>query len=57
MTILKMDKRRAQTNEPEDKEVDNNEQDYEDDIDRLYAPRKEGGRRLTRIEDCVDTSI
>ena len=28
-----------------------------DDVDRLYVPRKEGGRRLTSIEDSVDTSI
>ena len=28
-----------------------------DDIDRLYVPRKEGGRRLASIEDSVDTSI
>ena len=25
-----------------------------DDVDRLYASRKEGGRRLTSIEDSVD---
>ena len=28
-----------------------------DDVDRLYASRKEGGRGLTSIEDNVDTSI
>ena len=28
-----------------------------DDGDRLYVPRKEGGRRLASIEDNVDTSI
>ena len=28
-----------------------------DDVDRLYVPRKEGGRGLTRIEDSVDESI
>ena len=28
-----------------------------DDIDRLYVPRKEGGRGLTSIEDSVDASI
>ena len=27
------------------------------DIDRLYVSRKEGGRRLTSIEDIVDTLI
>ena len=27
------------------------------DVDRLYVTRKEGGRRLTSIEDSVDTSI
>ena len=26
-----------------------------DDVDRLYAPRKEGGRGLASIEDSVDT--
>ena len=26
-------------------------------MDRLYVPRKEGGRGLTSIEDSVDTSI
>ena len=28
-----------------------------DDVDRLYIPRKEGGRGLISIEDSVDTSI
>ena len=28
-----------------------------DDADRLYVPRKEGGRELACIEDSVDTSI
>ena len=28
-----------------------------DDVDRLHVPRKEGGRGLASIEDCVDTSI
>ena len=28
-----------------------------DDVDRLYVPRKEGGRGLVSIEDSVDTSI
>ena len=28
-----------------------------DDVDRLYVPRKEGGRRLASIEGSVDTSI
>ena len=28
-----------------------------DDADRLYVPRKLGGRGLTSIEDSVDTSI
>ena len=28
-----------------------------DDVDRLYVPRKEGGRRLASIENSVDTSI
>ena len=28
-----------------------------DDIDKLYVSRKEGGRRLTSIEDGVDASI
>ena len=28
-----------------------------DNVDRLYEPRKEGGRGLTSIEDSVDTSI
>ena len=28
-----------------------------DDVDRLYVPRKEGGRVLASIEDSVDTSI
>ena len=26
-------------------------------VDRLYVPRKEGGRGLSSIEDSVDTSI
>ena len=28
-----------------------------DDVDTLYISRKEGGRRLASIEDCVDASI
>ena len=28
-----------------------------DDVERLYVPRKEGGRGLTSIEDSVDASI
>ena len=28
-----------------------------DDLDRLYVPRKEGGRGLASIEDSVETSI
>ena len=28
-----------------------------DDVDRLYVPRKEGGRRLTSIQYSVNTSI
>ena len=28
-----------------------------DDVDRLYVPRKEGGRRLASIEDSVEASI
>ena len=28
-----------------------------DDIDRVYVPRKEGGRGLASIEDSVNTSI
>ena len=28
-----------------------------DDVDRLYVPKKEGGRGLTNIEDSVDASI
>ena len=28
-----------------------------DDVDRLYVPRKEGGKGLASIEDSVDTSI
>ena len=28
-----------------------------DDVDRLYVPRKDGGRGLASIEDSVDTSI
>ena len=27
------------------------------DVDRLYIPRKEGGRDLTSIEDCVELAI
>ena len=28
-----------------------------DDVERLYVPRKEGGRGFASIEDSVDTSI
>ena len=27
------------------------------DVDRLYMPRKEGGRGLISIEDCVESAI
>ena len=27
------------------------------DVDRLYIPRKEGGRGLTSIEDCVELAV
>ena len=27
------------------------------DIDRLYIPRKEGGRGLTSVEGCVELAI
>ena len=27
------------------------------DVDRLYIPRKEGGRALISIEDCVELAI
>ena len=27
-----------------------------DDVDKQYVSRKEGGRRLAKIEDSVDTS-
>ena len=27
------------------------------DVDRLYIPRKEGGRSLISIEDCVELAI
>ena len=27
------------------------------DVDRLYIPRKEGGRDLISIEDCVELAI
>ena len=27
------------------------------DVDRLYIPRKEGGRGLISIEDCVELTI
>ena len=28
-----------------------------DDVEKLYVSRKEGGRGLTSIEECVDASI
>ena len=28
-----------------------------DDTDRLYVSRKEGGRGLSNIKDCIDASI
>ena len=30
---------------------------HESDADRLYIPRKEGGRGLTSIEDCLELAI
>ena len=30
--------------------------DYGNDIDRRYVSRKEGGRGVTNIEDCIDVS-
>ena len=28
--------------------------DHKSDVDRFYIPRKEGGRALISIEDCVE---
>ena len=57
-TLLKMNKERTQTNEPEDKKADDNAKGLtsKKDIDRLCVSRKEGGRGLVSIEDCVDAS-
>ena len=30
---------------------------HRNDVDRLYVPRKDGGRGLASIEDTVDSSI
>ena len=30
---------------------------HKSDIDRLYIPRKEGGRDLMSIEDCAEVAI
>ena len=30
---------------------------HRDDVERLYVLRKEGGRQLASMEDCVDASI
>ena len=45
--------REGQKNGPKNKKVDDNAHD----IDRFYVSRKEGGRRLARIERMVDISI
>ena len=56
-----MDQKRTQTNRPKSKKVDNSEQGLTSEkwhyIDRRYVSRKEGGRGLVNIEDCVDASI
>ena len=45
-----------QTNGPKDKKIDDYAQPT-DDRDRLYVSIKEGGRRLAKIEDCINASI
>ena len=54
--MLKMDRGKIQTNRPENKKIDDDAQER-DAFDRLYVSRKEGGRRLTRIEDSMDASM
>ena len=58
-TILEVDKGRIQTNRPEDKKVLTIHEGLHsrDDTDRFYVSRKEEGRGLVSIEDCIDTSI
>ena len=51
-----MDKRRIESHRQTDKKDDDNVQSStpERQCCRLYVPRKEGGRGLISIEDCVD---
>ena len=51
----------AQINGPKDKKVGklmtmHKALHLRDDVDRLYVSRKESGKWLSRIEDCVDAS-
>ena len=54
-----MDKEVTQINEPWDKKIVDCIQDLHTryDIYRQYVPRKDGGRWLPCIKDCVDISI
>ena len=53
-----MDKGRTQTNETKDKETNDDAQSLLlDRIIRLYVSRKEEGRGLASIKDCVNVTI
>ena len=54
-----MDRGRTQTNGPRDMDANNYAQalHYRDDIDRFYEQRKEGGRGLSSMDDCINASI
>ena len=57
-TILKVDEGRISINGPEDKKTHDDAHGLTSKRwHSLYVSRKEGGRGLARIEDCVDTSI
>ena len=56
-THLKIHLGGTQTNGWKDKLVDYNAFHSRDDRDRLYVSRKERGKRLANIEDCLDPSI
>ena len=47
----------TQANRPKEKEVGDYTLYPRDCIVRLYVSRKEGGREVASIEDCIDASI
>ena len=53
----KISRRFESTGSHEDLSKKSFKKSHNNDVDRQYVSRKEGGRGLASIEDCIDTSI